>query len=386
MNMHYNQLFVAPLNAQTRAIAIAVAGVLSVMSILNIRDASAHDRAVAHVHKGEPVGGFGGLQLQNEPLTYRYRASPQIQTDLELTPARLGREHLSLGSEIDFDGLDNLDNWASSNLGVKIARLSTRWFTEAGTLTVGQDWANFQDLLKIKRDPILSSLAPDDHLVSNQIKWHSPNGFSVSLEQSATPVGTSTPATAFTTDFPNLILSWQGGTSGNTGEYRITAMGSTGSIGNSAVGSVPTDNILANNDVTGWGLNLEGGWQLGDLFAALSVTYGKGIDSYVLQRSGNELMITPHDRAAIDDTLSINPSLYYSLNQNTSFHVALGRLEAARKTGLGNNDTLDTVHLGYHWNPWPSTQFDLELSQQNADRADDNAENSRVKFDAKKRF
>ena len=198
---------------------------------------------------------------------------------------------------------------------------------------------------------------------ANQIKWLSPNGFSIAVESSPqtslSEVGDSSAYLAGGS--PSIVLSWQGGPGGAAGQYRVSAMGTKLDAQNSG-------QSFSGEELVGWGLNLEGGWQIGDLFAALSVTYGKGINSYILQRFGDEILVTPN---STDDGYgnghSIRPSLYYTLNDKSSFHVALGHYSAEDSNNLTGIDTLDTIQMGYNWSPWPSTRFGLELMGQNSE-------------------
>jgi hypothetical protein len=176
-----------------------------------------------------------------------------------------------------------------------------------------------------------------------------------------------------------VILSWQGGPGGAAGEYRVAALGTR-------LDAETSGQSFDGRDPVGWGLNLEGGWQIGDLFAALSVTYGKGINSYILQRYGNELLVTANTQNQFADSYSIRPSLYYSLNDNSNFHVALGHYAAEEASSYSGIDTLDTINMGFSWSPWPSTKFGIELVGQNADGAAGDMDDTRLRFGAQKKF
>ncbi len=315
---------------------------------------------------------------ENSSISYGINKIGQISTNLEV-------------ERIDSDSLaptetDNLDVLTSSyqSQGLKIKRLNTSWETESGTLTVGSDWVNFQDFLTL--DKGFNAFNDDSKSVSSQIKWLSPNGFSVSLEDSPKTYiySTDNPLDGSVEDeedsSSSLILSWQGGAGGSAGAYRVSAL-------RKKFDSSEKGQNFNGDDIVGWGLNLEGGWQIGDLFAALSVTVGNGINSYILQRFGNDLIVKPNDYGTAGDALSIRPSLYYSLNNNSNFHVALGHYESDTVLGSSGIDTLDTIHMGYTWSPWPSTNFGLELVGQNADGPNGvEEESTQVTFGAKKLF
>ncbi|WP_423906359.1 hypothetical protein [Candidatus Spongiihabitans sp.] len=253
---------------------------------------------------------------------------------------------------------------SSQSQGFKVNRISASWETEAGTLTVGNDWTSLQDFLSVNKGFESANVSAQNRTVVSQIKWLSPNGFSISLENSprtslySTDSGLSNSIENNTS--PNLILSWQGGPGGTVGVYRVTAMGTK-------FETPASGQNLDRGDITGWGLNLEGGWQMGDLFAALSVTFGKGIDSYILQRSGNDLVVAPNYLDELGNSLSIQPSLYYRLNNNSNFHVSLGHYASEGAFNDSGIDTLDTINMGYSWSLWPSTKFGFELVDQDTD-------------------
>ncbi len=321
-----------------------------------------------------------GFKLQgNSTLSYGNNSSVQIETNLEAVAVG------NTGS-VTSTGVENLDLITSSyqSQGFKLNRLSTSWITESGTLTVGNDWTNFQDLLSLNKRPEAINNSDKNRSVTSQIKWLSPNGFAISLENSPEKSIYSTDNTVSAGDTangsPSLILSWQGGPGGTAGEYRVTAMGKK-------FDAAASGQNFDGSDILDWGLNLEGGWELGDLFAVLSVTFGKGINSYILQRFGNDLLVSPNHLDISADSLAIQPSLYFSLNNNSNFHVSLGHYTSENSFSISGIDTLDTVNMGYSWSPWPSTKFGLELVGQNGGGPNGlEEESTQVKFGAQKRF
>jgi hypothetical protein len=280
----------------------------------------------------------------------------------------------------DLDGLES----SYQSQGLRIKRLSTSWQSDAGTLTVGSNWTNFQDVLGSENKFQEFRSASDNRTVANQVKWLTPNGFSIAVEDSpgnefyssnGSQPGDEKPGSS-----PSVILSWQGGPGGGAGEYRVSAMGKK-------LDANASGQNFNGGDLVGWGLNLEGGWQIGDLFAALSVTYGNGINSYILQRSGNNILVSPNSFDDTGDSIGIRPSLYYSLNNNHNFHVAFGRYTSEDASAYSGIDTLDTIHMGYSWKPWPSTKFGLEVVGQNAEGPNViREESTQVKFGAQKLF
>jgi hypothetical protein len=322
-----------------------------------------------------------GVKLQgNSVFKYGNRNSVRIKTSLDANP--IDETEYSFRNT----GIENLDLVTSSyrSQGFKVNRLSTSWQSDSGTLTVGNEWTSFQDVLRLDKQQESAGGTDNNRSVASQVKWLSPNGFSISLEDSPETskylANDSLAGNDGDNSSPSLILSWQGGPGGTAGEYRVTAMGKK-------FDAAAEGQKFDGSDILGWGLNLEGGWQLGDLFAALSVTFGKGINSYILQRFGSDLLVRPNNLDTSTDSLAIQPSLYFSLNNNSNFHVSLGRYTSEESFNNSGIDTLDTVHMGYSWNPWPSTKFGLELVGQNTDGPNVlDEESTQVKFGAQKRF
>jgi len=318
-----------------------------------------------------------GFSLENN-MSIKSSKGDQIPVKTSLEIESLDSGFLTPG-EGTFESL--AANYQSQ--GLKIKRLSTSWETDSGTLTVGSDWTNFQDFLQMDNE--IDPIKKDRKHVSNQVKWLSANGFSISLEDSPNASFYSTDEIIrddFFDGSPSIILSWQGGKGGAKGEYRVTALGKKLDLTSDAA----TGQNIDGSDVVGWGLNLEGGWQLGDLFAALSVTFGKGIDSYILQKFGNDILVTPNQISTVSESIGIRPSLYYSLNDKSNFHVALGHYSNTGSENYTGIDNLDTIHMGYSWSPWPSTKFGLELVGANGEGISGSIDDATVKFGAQKRF
>lgn len=293
---------------------------------------------------------------------------------------------VQISSEIGTDSADLEEEGHITGGGISVSRtdtlvvkrISASLAKESGTLTVGSDWTNFQDVLT--RDRVLG-VENRENPVFRQIRWLSPDGFSISLEESSpssSPEG-NTPPQDSGQGVSSLILSWQGGAGGRAGEYRVAALGTR-------LDAASSGRQLDIRDVNGWGLKLEGGWRIGDLFAALSVTYGKGINRYILRRYGNQLLVMANADSDPADAYSIRPSLYYSLNENAHFHVALGRHAVDSAPETAGQDTLDTIHMGYNWSPWPSTEFGIELVGRNPNGTQGSQGKTRFRIGARKNF
>jgi len=265
--------------------------------------------------------------------------------------------------------------------GLQIDRLTRLNEGEIDTLGGGPDWSSFNEYLpEIDR----ASRIRDDQHVRNRIHWLTPNGFSVALESMLNPSFTSVDQAGTNGQIANsasVLLSWQPDQNGKPGDYRISAIGTRLNLNSGPAG-------LIGNSTAGWGLDLQGNWEIGDLVAALSVTYGKGIDTYTLRRDGRDLYVTAGRDEDPSTSYSIQPSLYYALNDRSKFHVVLGRHQAENYAGNTEtpDQTLDTLHLQYAWSPWPKTDFGLTISREDREDALSGEGNSMILLEGSRKF
>ncbi|MXZ80100.1 MAG: hypothetical protein F4Z15_01735 [Gammaproteobacteria bacterium] len=268
----------------------------------------------------------------------------------------------------------------NSSQGLQIERLNASIETGIGTLRVGRDWASFNELLLTADEP---GPEQDDRHVVDQIRWLTPNGFSIALE--------SSPKSSFGSaesrnldhqadDSTSVVLSWQRVQDGRPGDYRISAMGTRLNLSQGGQG-------FDGDNLAGWGLNLQGNWKIGDLVTALSVTYGQGIDSYILRRDGRDLYVMPGSGGERSSSYSVRPSLYYALSDRSKFHIVLGHHgQSFENDSQQGGKTLDTIHLEYTWSPWPRTELGVKLSQENAEGTTDDQDNTRILLKGSARF
>lgn len=307
-----------------------------------------------------------------------------------LTDKQDAQQTDSIQHEFSDNNLDRLmSNYQSQ--GLKINRLSAAWEGESGTLKVGNDWSNFQDFSRsdlLNRTVNASPL--DEKQISKQITWSSRNGFSIALEQpneesaSDKIVVSNAEAgslQALTEGLPNLILSWHGELADQAGEYQLSVLGRKMEL------EGEHNDVVVDDSELGWGVKLGGGWWFGDFFAALNVTLGDGIDSLLLKSFGRDIAVSPSGQTETTESFIILPSLNYSIDQNSDFHVSLGRYQSI-DSGTNNEgvNTLDAINLGYTWNPWPSTKFEVEVVGKDYDGSSDESDSAEIKFGAEKSF
>ncbi len=312
-----------------------------------------------------------------QPDSKERRPSVNVWTSIELTPTVSETDEATyLTGGYHTDRLD----LSSPSQGFRIKRVGADIETGKGTLTVGTDWTNFQDVLY--RDSRLQSsvLDEDDRQTADQIRWTSPNGVSIALEDIDQERTVSTASEPSVQTSPNVVLSWQGGSGGRSGLYRVSALGRTVGVEGAY------QDRMADRRKTSWGLNLEGGWRFGDFMAALTVTIGEGIDNLILGDLPDS-WTTSENYVGRNESFSIRPSLQYRLTDGSNLHVAIERYSTDGFYQQNGIDTLDTIHVGYTWRPWSSTQFGVKVTGKDIDDITGTLEDStQLNFDARKHF
>jgi len=272
--------------------------------------------------------------------------------------------------------LDN-NNQFEEKEGFRIRRFSTSVKNTIGTLTVGNDWSNFQDFLG-NRNSVLqgSETVALGAVTTNQVRWSNNSGLGVAIEQGFT----SSDGEDFETEqqSPSLVLSWEGASKTGRGEYRMAALGH----------EVASDESLSGDDRdVGWGLNLAGGWRFGDLFAKLSLTLGNSIDSFILGRFTDKRSDSDSKNPyRLNQAFSISPSINYQLTEKGKIHLSVNRFQSSENLAANGVDTLDTVNLGYTWTPWPSTRFGIEYVGKDVEGNAELSDSNEVNFAASKQF
>ncbi len=311
-----------------------------------------------------------GLNIQSSSIAPIGKGKIQSSVEVE-TPTK---RHGQLSGLLNSESL-NYSFRTGDNQGLKIKRLSAEWQTESGTLTVGNDWANFQDFLNGNS---FSQDALNERRTTEFVRWSSNRGFSISLEDFR-PGKVVTGEDEFeyiTRSSPGVVLTWERG-SMDSAQYRVSALGR----------QLNATRFDSTREV-GWGLNIEGGWRFGDLFTALSVTLGNGINSLIFKDGRGDAVVDTNGSINWVESIAIKPSLKFSLTDRSNVHFSLGRFMSNEDQFGSDVDTLDTIHLGYTWEPWPSTRFGVEVVGKDHDGASSGGDDgsTQVKFGALKNF
>ena len=333
-----------------------------------------------------PCRIFSGNQLR-----------PEAANSYSIDPGSLEPSGFSMTSILEFDvqdenlgslhlpgtGLSLTQDPAVERGEISIRRVSTSLTGPRGTLTVGNNWSNFQDFLH----PAGGSLAPRG-LTAEQLSWATRQGageISVALESGYELIGHDESlgerltgvSDEIGTSSPSIALSWRGGT--NDSLYGISALGRELELDDYESPGTTSD--------TGWGLNLFGGRHFGELFAALSVTLGNSIDSFILGRVGDRETASAATRYLHPgNSININPTLNYRLSENSNIHLSVNRFSSDAEDAPHGVETLDTIHLGYTWTPWPSTRLNIEFIGKDVEGSGPMEDSNKVNIAASKRF
>ncbi len=380
-----------------RSVTGALGVALLVFSAPGFAQSGAESSAVSPVTIDDL--GFGAA-MDDRLFTSSY----QVNSVTTLAPVRAGSgaaRGLDISTTLEFNArrasgigldtrgfdFDSRTNPAADDTSVR--RFSTALKGSTGTLTVGHDWSNFQDFLQ--RDSAPASIASQG-LTSEQVSWASAGQlgeFSVAFERDYSFLGPRTAADGLglanagddgsVDGAPSLILSWRGSTADQRGQYSFSALGREF--------DTESGEDLEDEGGTGWGINLAGGWRFGELFAALSVTLGNSIDSFILGRVGDRKTAAEASRfLSPSESISINPSLNYRLGEHSNVHLAFNRFASDSADVAHGVETLDTIHLGYTWTPWPSTRIGIEIVGKDVEGPGTMEDSNEVNFAASKRF
>jgi len=329
------------------------------------------------------------------PLDGSVRAEENGHTRLQAKQSRLRvntRSELDNGQTIDtlfegdFFGQGGNESFSnSSTFRIRHAKLD--WDTGNGTLTAGQTWTNFIDFIAYPSTVDFFGPAGKVFKRQGQIRWTTPNGFAISVENPETDgfgaagrIGESRGGIG-SDELPDVVVAWRGGPGGLAGTYETAAV--FRQLGVNGV----VDGVRYDDSTNGWGVNLAGGWDLSDrLHAAASFTFGDGIGSYIINGFGNDVYLHADGTLESIESMSFVPSLKYDLTSSSSIYTAYGRFENDTPEFSNGIDTLQTLHLGYAWTPAPSLNMGVEVIGSDLVNVDGSGTATRFQFGIQKLF
>ena len=286
--------------------------------------------------------------------------------------------------EGDFFGNDVGQNETFSNSnGFRLRQA----YATYGPWTIGQAFTNFMDFVAYPTTVDFFGPAGKSFVRQAQIRYTMDNGLSFSIENPETDgegalgrirESTGGPGQDIA---PDITAAWRGGPGGAGGEYEIgTVVRFLGVDGD-------LDGTRIDEDETGYGINLAGGWQLGKFYLAGSITGGDGIGRYIINGFGNDVFVTDTGELETVESLSGTVSLKYDWTPKTNSLLALGGFSNDTPEESNGIDNLQTIHLNYIWTPFERASFGVEIIQgfiEFADGSDGDA--TRYQFGAQYNF
>lgn len=317
-------------------------------------------------------------------------AGDQEHTRLHARQSRLRVESLTdvgNGSSVktyiegDFFGAGGNELFSNST-SFRIRHAYGEYNTPGGSLLAGQTWTLFGGF---NYGPTVDFFGPNGQtfLRQGQVRWTTPGGLAVSLENPETFWGFGQEAESVD-ELPDLVAKWSGGPGGAAGSYNVS--GVVRQVGGNGIG---IDGVAFDDTETAWGAHIGGTWVFDPMTFTVGAAYGDGLGRYhlantsagVIARAGEietieQLGVTAGLSFATTDTSSINVTLGYS-ERDDEFQALM---PTADENGL-------SLHTNYLWSPWPGTNFGLEVvygEREQFDGTDGDA--TRIQFGAQQSF
>ena len=266
-----------------------------------------------------------------------------------------------------------------------------------GAWTIGQTWTNFMDFVAYPGTVDFFGPAGKSFIRQYQVRYTMSNGLSFSIENPETDGGGALGRLRESTGglgedrWPDLTAAWRGGPGGIGGSYELAAVVRfLGVNGENVVldddGEV-ISSLAVDEDETGVGINLAGGWEFGPATLSASVTFGDGIGRYLINGAGNDVFVNADGSVDTVESLGSSINLKYDWNGSSSSLISFGHFENDDPDSSNGIDNLQTVHLNYIFSPYPRSTFGVELIQgflESADGTDGDA--TRLAFGAQLNF
>ena len=321
-----------------------------------------------------------GTAAANEDGHFRMHARQsrfRITSETTGTPTVL-KTHF----EADFFGAGGNETFSNST-GLRLRHA----YATYGRWTIGQTWTNFMDFVAYPTTVDFFGPAGKSFARQGQIRYTMDNGVSFSIENPETDGQGALGRLRESTDgagqdiAPDFTAAWRGGPGGAGGSYEVAGvlrfLGVDGDLNGTRI----------DEDETGYGINLAGGWTFGDIYLAASVTGGDGIGRYIINGAGNDVFVTDTGQLETVESVSGSLSLKYDWSETSSSLIALGAFSNDTPEESNGIDNLQTIHLNYLWTPYVHSSFGVEIIQgfiENADGSDGDA--TRFAFGAQLNF
>ena len=338
-----------------------------------------------------PADGSAGDQADGHFRLHGRQSRFRISSATELE----GGKSLSTQLEGDFfggGGNESLSNSTGFRLRHAVATYDA-W-------TIGQTWTNFMDFVAYPTTVDFFGPAGKSFVRQGQIRYTLDNGLSFSIENAESDgfaeelveqedgtfdvelarLRESTGGTG-SDILPDITAAWRGGPGGAGGSYEIAAivrfLGVDGEL----------NGVQVNEDATGFGFNVAGGWSFGPVSVAASLTGGDGIGRYIINGFGNDVYVDLDGELETVTAASFSANVKYDWTENSSSLIAIGAFSNDDPSQSNGIDSLGTLHINYIWSPYPSSSFGVELIQGTIDNADGSSgDATRLAFGAQLNF
>ncbi len=260
-------------------------------------------------------------------------------------------------------------------------------YASYGAWTIGQTWTNFMDFVAYPTTVDFFGPAGKAFIRQTQVRYTLSNGLSFSLENPETDgngaLGRLRESTGGLGEdsLPDFTAAWRGGPGGLGGSYEVAgvlrALGVNGEV----------DGLAVDEDETGYGINLAGGWDYGPATLSASLTFGDGIGRYIINGAGNDIFVNADGSVDTVESLGASVNLKYNWTGSSSSLISFGHFSNDDPDRSNGIDNLQTINVNYTFSPYPRSSFGVELIQgflENADGTDGDA--TRIAFGAQLNF
>lgn len=349
----------------------------------DLRIDDGNDLGDSFVVSSIPADGTDGDNENGFTRFHARQSRLRVRTESHTEGGTVVKAHL----EGDFFGNGGNESFSNS----ASFRLRHAYATYGG-LTIGQVWTNFMDFVAYPTTVDFFGPAGKSFARQGLIKYTFSNGISISAENPETDgqgalgrLRESTGGEAVD-ELPDFTIAWRGGPGGAGGSYEFSgvlrSLGVDGEFVDAAGNTIEVD-----ENETGFGVNLAGGWNFGKFSVAGSVTFGDGIGRYIINGAANEVFVTDEGDLVTVEAMAFSANVKYDWTPSSSSLIAFGHFENDDPTQSNGIDNLQTIHINYLWTPYPSSSFGVELIQgflENADGSEGDA--TRFAFGAQLNF
>lgn len=323
---------------------------------------------------------FRGLTVPDDNIVDGKTRFHAKQSRLNITTSTpMAGSELFTRLETDFFSGANSEVVSNSNT-FRIRHAYASW----NGVLAGQTWSNFMPMVFA---PTLDFGGPAGYIFNRQaqVRYTTPEGFSISVENPETNVVNNADGRADNDPWPDLTARFAGST-GNA-SYSISGV----------VNRLEVDDGSNSDSTTGFAVNAAGSYQMGSTTVGGQIGFYDGANRYLWQTGiggGGFNNGYVDDNGNIETIEEFGLMLYLDqgLTPRTNFGLALGWIETdsdEETAALANtlDETLYTVHANIRHRPAPHIMYGAEVQygQREFFNGDD-ADGVRLQFSAQYNF